>query len=101
MSVPSSDTYTFDSSIRGYHVYRDRLVAAMGKTLISRKERGNNRDVYAVAVVEGDVIVGHVPRVISAVCYLSGGTNSLKGPSGLGRGDSRLKYVSRAIVPGT
>ena len=27
-------------------------------------------DVYAVAIVEGDTVVGHVPRSISAVCYL-------------------------------
>ena len=79
MSVPSSDTYTFDSSIRGYHVYRDRLVAAVGKTLICRKECGNIHDVYAVAVVEGVVIIGHMPRAILAVCYLfieKGGTIS-------------------------
>lgn len=25
---------------------------------------------YAVAVVEGDTVVGHVPHLISAVCYL-------------------------------
>ena len=79
MSVPSSDSYTFDSSVRGYHIYRTRLVVAVQKTLTCRKERGNVHDVYAVAVVEGDVIVGHVPRSISAVCYLfidKGGTIS-------------------------
>ena len=27
-------------------------------------------DVYAVAVVEGDSVVGHVPHSISAACYL-------------------------------
>ena len=79
MSVPSSDTYNFDSSICGYHVYRERLVVAVEKTLICRKEQGNIHDVYTVAVVEDDVIVGHVPRAISAVCYLfikKGGTIS-------------------------
>ena len=61
MRVPSSDTYTFDLSVRGYHIYHDRLVAVVGKTLICRTECRNIHDVYAVAVVEGDVIVGHVP----------------------------------------
>ena len=52
---------SFDLSVRGCHVYRDRLVAAVGKTLICRKERGNVDDVYAVTVVGGNVIVGRVP----------------------------------------
>ena len=79
MGVPSSDSYTFDSSVRGHHIYRNRFVVAVQKILTCRKERGNVHDVYAVAVFEGDVIVGHVPRAISAVCYLfidKGGTIS-------------------------
>ena len=65
-----SDTYMFNSSITGYHVYKDILEATVGKQLSCRKEPRNVHDVYAVAVVEEENIVGHVRRSISPVCNL-------------------------------
>ena len=33
-----------------------------------QKERSNDKDRYAIAVVDDGVIVGHLPRKISLVC---------------------------------
>ena len=59
----------FCSAIRGYHVYKGILDSVVGKHLSCRKDRHNVHDVCAVAVVEGDIVVG-VPCSISALCYL-------------------------------
>ena len=59
-----------ESMVRGYHVYKDVWSAAVGQRLPCKQERGNPHDPYAIAVTEGSVIVGHVPREISAVCSL-------------------------------
>ena len=59
-----------DSCIRGYHVYQDRWLPIIGERLECRRETGNPRDAYAVAMWKGDEIVGHVPRYISALCSL-------------------------------
>ena len=51
--------------------------ASVGQLLPCRKEGSNPHDPYAVAVMERGVIVGHVPRTLSAVCCLflgKGGT---------------------------
>ena len=56
-----------ESMVRGYHVYKDIWSAAVGQRLPCKQERGNPHDPYAI---EGSVIVGHVPREISAVCSL-------------------------------
>lgn len=42
----------------------------LGDVLACQVEFGNIHDVYAVAVLSGGTVVGHVPRNISAVCYL-------------------------------
>ena len=34
------------------------------------RERNNIHDPFAVSVLKSDVIVGHVPRAISAACYM-------------------------------
>ena len=35
-----------------------------------QREDGNRADSFAVAVVRGEAIVGHVPKKISSVCSL-------------------------------
>ena len=65
-----SNTYTFNFSTRGYHVYKDILEATVRKQLSCCKEPHNVHDVYAVAVVEEKNIVGHAPRLILPVCNL-------------------------------
>ena len=44
--------------------------AERGEELPCKRETGNDKDRYAVAVMRGDTIVGHVPRKISAACSL-------------------------------
>ena len=64
------NAYTVKTIVRGYHVYRAVWEAAVGQVLPCQQERSNTHDPYAVAVVDRGVIVGHVPRGISSVCYL-------------------------------
>ena len=58
------------SSIRGYHIYKDIWEAAIGEVLKCERERGNNKDRYAIAVKKDEIIIGHLPRRISRVCSL-------------------------------
>ena len=46
--------------IRGYHVYRDVLEAAVGEELACEREPRNAHDRYAVAVKRWGVIIGHM-----------------------------------------
>ena len=56
--------------MRGYHVYPDIWVAVVGEELACEKEPTNVSDRYAVAVIKGGVIIGHLPRKISKICSL-------------------------------
>ena len=49
------------SFIRGYHAYMDVWEYEVGETLQLRREVDNEIDAYAVAVVQEDRVVGHVP----------------------------------------
>ena len=68
-------TFTVSSVVRGYHEYKDIWSAPIdGIELSCEREPGNPRDTSAVAVIEqspsGEVTVGHVPRLFSAVCSI-------------------------------
>lgn len=73
-----AETFGVESMVRGYHVYQNIWDADVGDQQLScRREPTNSRDPFAVAVVQSDVIVGHIPRKISSVCsmfLLRGGT---------------------------
>ena len=46
-------------------------VTTIGETLLCQPEVGNIMDLYAVSIItEYEVDVGHIPRKISAICYL-------------------------------
>ena len=64
------DQFEYSSVIRGHHVYKDIFTPTIGKTLQCRRESGNSYDLYAVATIENDAIVGHVPCNISVPCDL-------------------------------
>ena len=66
------ERYVVDTIFLGYHMYMYMAVweAAFGRILPCQHEGGSIHDPYAVAIVEGGVAVGHVPHVISSVCYL-------------------------------
>ena len=57
------------SLIRGYHVYKNIWNARMGEILSCSQQQGNLHDIYAVAVMKGNDVVGHIPRKISSLCY--------------------------------
>ena len=61
------ETFQRESTVRGYHIYGEQWVAAVGEELECRRERRNPRDTYAVAVVRDDITVGHLPRKISRI----------------------------------
>ena len=62
--------FEIDSVVRGYHVYKDVWDAHIGVVLPCLPEMSNREDRYAVAVMDGDIVVGHVPRKISFICNL-------------------------------
>ena len=63
-------TFTVESYVRGYHIYKDIWDATIGEKLQCARESDNSNDHYAVAVRKNDAVVGHVPRKISRVCVL-------------------------------
>ena len=64
------ERFSIDSTVRGFHVYKDIWNPEIGKVLMCEQEFGNLHGPYVVSVVcEDNVIVGHVPRTISALCY--------------------------------
>ena len=59
-----------ESCVRGFHVNKDIWIPATGEVLSCKGEDGNIMDPYAIAIMKGSEIIGHVPRKISAACYL-------------------------------
>ena len=58
-----------ESSVRGYHVYQAVWVPVIGEHLNCKREMGNAKDRYAIAVCKlEDEVVGHVPWTISCMC---------------------------------
>ena len=55
--------------MRGFHVYKD-VYEPSQDLLPCIKEPGNINDPYAVAMMNGNAVVGHIPRVISALCSM-------------------------------
>ena len=62
-------TFRIESAVRGYHVYRELWTPTNGEYLGTRMERDNPHDNFAVAVVRGEAIVGHIPRGVSKICW--------------------------------
>ena len=48
--------------VKGYHAYKDVWTAAIGQELVCQRERGNAHDIYAIAVMKEDAVVGHLAR---------------------------------------
>ena len=62
--------FTVESSVCGYHVYQLRWTAVIGEMLTCRREPGNSSDPFAVAVIKGSEIVGHILCFFSCICNL-------------------------------
>ena len=54
--------------VRGYHCYNVIWDATIGEELPCKLELSNPEDRFAVAVVRGEVTVGHVSKRISSIC---------------------------------
>ena len=63
-------SFSVEAMVRGYHVYKDIWTAVVGEEFPCKREDGNRVDPFAVAVMRGDAVIGHVPRKISSVCSL-------------------------------
>ena len=65
-------SFTINSVIRGYHVYKDEWDAPIGEVLYCEREIGNRSDPCAVAVkrTTTSVVSGHVPRFMSEICSI-------------------------------
>jgi len=62
--------FEIEAMVRGYHIYKDVWSAVIDEELLCKREDGNRFDPFAVAVCNGDIVIGHVPRKISSVCSL-------------------------------
>ena len=63
-------SFSIESCVRGYHVYKATWSASVGEILFCQREERNVEDPFAVSIVRNGVIVGHVPRKISCVCSI-------------------------------
>ena len=66
----TEEVFEMNVCVRGFHVYQDTWTPLIGEQLVCRREDSNQRDQYAVAVLKGKEIVGHVPWYMSAACSL-------------------------------
>ena len=64
------EEFEVSSVVRGYHVYKETWTPFLTEHLECKREEGNDKDRYAVAVVRHDSVVGHIARRISAACCL-------------------------------
>lgn len=58
------------SCVQGFHVDKDIWTPIIDKQLTCQHETGNAADPYTVAVIKNEIVVGHIPRKISTMCYL-------------------------------
>ena len=72
-------SFLIEAMVRGYHVYKDIWSAVVGEEFPCMKEVGNTLDPFAVAMMKGDTVIGHVLRKISSICslFLRRGLNHL------------------------
>ena len=63
-------SFSVEAMVRGYHVYKDIWSAVVGTELPCKCKDANRIDPFAVAIVQGAIVVGHVPKKISSVCSL-------------------------------
>ena len=73
------ESFSLESMVRGYHVYKDIWISSVGEELPCQREPANLHDRHAVAVMKDGTVVGHIPRKISCVssCYIRRGGSIL------------------------
>ena len=55
------------SCIRGYHIYNAIWSGTVGEELQSAREVENAKDRYAISILKGSDVVGHLPQYISRI----------------------------------
>ena len=66
------EKFTFDSAVRGYHVYKDIWKPAIGEKLHAGHKPDNAVDKFAMKVVKTNETVCHLPRkYLRILCYFS------------------------------
>ena len=61
---------TFNTCVRGYHIYQDEWTPVLDETLSCCRELANIHDPFAIKVMKAGTIVGHLPKKISSTCSL-------------------------------
>ena len=64
------EEFEVSSVATGYHIYKENWTPFVTEHLELKREGGNDKDRYAVAVLRNINAVGHIPRRISAACSL-------------------------------
>ena len=59
--------FSVDVMVRSYHAYQSVWEAVVGEELACQRERANSEDPFAVAVMKGETIVGHVTSAVCAI----------------------------------
>ena len=67
MSIISS--FSVESMVRGYHIYKDVWGAVVGQEFPCKCEDGNRVDPFTVTAVRSNTVIGHL-RKISSICSL-------------------------------
>ena len=72
-------SFSIEARAGGYHIYEDIWSAVVSEEFPCKKEVDNTFDPFAVTVMRGDTVIGHVPRKISSICslFLRRGLNHL------------------------
>lgn len=63
-------SFEMASMVRGFHVYEATWTPSSTDRLLCARDVSNTYDPFAVSVVKGTEVVGHVPKIISAACFL-------------------------------
>ncbi len=61
--------FSLNSAVRGHHVYKRVWLPSIGEELETSAEEDNPNDSFAVAVIKGSQVVGHVPWTYSRVFW--------------------------------
>ena len=59
--------FSFNSYIRGFHAYKQNWDPVLGRRYSCTTEEKKEHDKYAVAVVNDDEVVGHIPLSLSKI----------------------------------
>ena len=63
-------SFEIEAMVRRHHIYKDVWSAVIDEEFSCKREDSNCFDPFAVAVCNGDIVIGHVPRKIISVCLL-------------------------------